>query len=137
MVRRFAYIAMLPIAALVVVASTQSASAQRPPIRINAGTHQAVEPSRLLSLSGDGAFYMTKIRHWHHWNHHRATAHGKVHLNDCKPDCADGHFHTYRGFVRVSRPLNCGGGHSSYSKVRVRFHGRTIREHWRRSYACS
>jgi Excalibur calcium-binding domain len=112
-------------------------SAKEADIRINAGTHQAVKPHRLLSLSGDGAFYMTKIRHWRHWNHRRAKAHGKVHLNNCQPDCADGTFSTYRGRVRVSRPLNCGEGHKSYSKVRVRFHGQTQKEHWPRSFACS
>jgi hypothetical protein len=136
-VRRIGIIAVL--AGILAMAYAQSATAcsgHCHRIRINAGTHQAVKPHRLLSLSGDGAFYMTKIRHWRHWNHRRARAHGKVHLNDCKPDCADGTFSTYRGRVRVSRPLNCGGGHKSYSKVRVRFHGRTIKEHWRRSYAC-
>jgi hypothetical protein len=105
-------------------------------IRINAGTHQAVKPHRLLSLSGDGAFYVTKLHHWRHWNHHRAAARGKAHLNDCMPSCAEGTFSTYHAIVRVSRPVNCRGGRKSYSKVLVRFNGRHIREHWPRAFAC-
>jgi hypothetical protein len=124
---------------LVALASAQTATAcshHCHRIKINAGSHQAIEPHRLLSLSGDGSFYVTKLRHWHHWNHRKATAHGKAHLNDCVPYCAAGTFHTYPAFVRVSRPLNCGGGHKSYSKILVRFNGRHIKRRFPRPYAC-
>jgi hypothetical protein len=126
----------LVLVGLVFVQTATACSHRCHRIRINAGTHQAMKPHRLLSLSGDGAFYVTKLHHWRHWNHRRATAHGKAHFNDCTPSCAEGTFSTYRAFVRVSRPRNCGGGHKSYSKVLVRFNGRHVRERWPRSFAC-
>jgi hypothetical protein len=138
-VRRFTLIAALAIIGPVAVGSTAQAgscASHCHHIYINEGTHQAVEPSRLFSLSGDGAFYVTKLRHWHHWDHPAATARGKAHLNDCDPSCVSGHFHTYRARVRVSEPVHC-SAHRSYSNVRVRFHHRTVRQHWPHEFACS
>jgi hypothetical protein len=68
-----------------------------------------VRPSRILIACGDGNFYMTGLR-WSSWTSAGARGRGTAHQNDCKPYCAVGHFHTYRGItVRLSRPRSCRG----------------------------
>lgn len=42
--------------------------------------------------------------HWLHWGRRSALAHGWDWLNDCRPDCAGGHFHPFPAIVRARRP---------------------------------
>ena len=71
-----------------------------------ASTH-AYKPRR-LNPSVDGSLYVTGMR-WTVWDDRNAVGHGTAHVNDCVPDCADGHYATYRVTVRLSRPRElCG-----------------------------
>jgi hypothetical protein len=45
---------------------------------------------------------------WHAWGSPIATATGTVHANDCTPNCAAGHFHSYKASVTVDRLTACG-----------------------------
>jgi hypothetical protein len=57
---------------------------------------------------GDGGFYISRIA-WTRWGMRQAVGIGVGHQNDCVPDCARGHFHTYRVTVRLDRAkVNCG-----------------------------
>jgi hypothetical protein len=68
-----------------------------------------VKPKRILIACGDGNFYITGLK-WSTWSSTGARGKGTAHLNDCKPFCAAGHFHSYRGItVRLSRPKTCKG----------------------------
>lgn len=63
-------------------------------------------PRHLIVACGDGGLYVSSI-HWHNWNGSSAVGRGTAHLNDCTPDCADGHFHTYGIVVRAYRARYC------------------------------
>ena len=64
------------------------------------------EPSQLMVACGDGSFFITNVK-WDDWESARAGGVGVGHLNDCTPDCAEGHFHTFSVAVDLSRPQTC------------------------------
>ena len=69
-------------------------------------TH-AYKPRR-LNPSVDGSLYVARMR-WTTWNDRRAVGTGVAHVNDCNPDCADGHYTTHRVTVHLARPRErCG-----------------------------
>ena len=71
-----------------------------------ASTH-AYKPRR-LNPSVDGSLFITQM-HWRTWDARRAVGTGVAHVNDCDPDCADGHYSTHRVTVRLAHPRKrCG-----------------------------
>ena len=69
-------------------------------------TH-AYKPRR-LNPSVDGSLYVRGMQ-WTVWDDRQAAGDGIAHVNDCKPDCADGHYATYRVTVRLAQPRElCG-----------------------------
>jgi hypothetical protein len=67
----------------------------------------AVRPGSIMLACGDGNFYLTRIA-WTRWGMRQALGIGVGHQNDCVPDCASGHFHTYRVAVKLDRAMmNC------------------------------
>jgi len=66
----------------------------------------AVRPRSIMLACGDGNFYLTRIT-WTFWGMRRALGIGVGHQNDCLPDCARGHFHTYRVAVGLDRAMEC------------------------------
>lgn len=79
-------------------------------------TH-AYKPGR-LNPSVDGSLYVAGVR-WTTWNDRTALGDGIAHVNDCKPDCADGHYATYRVTVRLARPRDVCGSRF-FTAIRVR-----------------
>jgi hypothetical protein len=78
-------------------------------------------PVRIVIACGDGTFYLDHIR-WAAWNDSRANGIGTAHLNDCRPNCAAGHFHSYRGVVvRLAFPRFC-HAHSDYEFTGLQYH---------------
>jgi hypothetical protein len=69
-------------------------------------THTKVKPERIIFACGDGGFYATRL-HWGHWGNFHARGHGIFHLNDCKPNCAEGTFHVRRGHIKLRRARFC------------------------------
>jgi hypothetical protein len=66
-----------------------------------------VRPRSIMLACGDGNFYLTRVA-WARWGMRHALGIGVGHQNDCVPDCASGHFHTYRVAVRLDRAMmNC------------------------------
>jgi len=63
---------------------------------------RAYKPRR-LNPSADGSLYVTHV-HWTQWNNRAAVGTGIAHVNDCTPDCADGHFATHPVAVRLTQP---------------------------------
>ena len=46
---------------------------------------------------------------WTVWDDRHAAGVGIAHVNDCRPDCADGHYARYRVTVRLAHPRKfCG-----------------------------
>lgn len=59
-----------------------------------------------MRISGDSTAY---LRHatWSRWGRNSAQGHGRLALNDCSPDCARGHFHSYPVRVSLAYPTGC------------------------------
>jgi hypothetical protein len=67
-----------------------------------------VRPRSIMLACGDGNFYLTRIA-WTSWGMRQALGIGVGHQSDCVPDCASGHFHTYRVSVKLDHAMmNCG-----------------------------
>lgn len=47
--------------------------------------------------------------HWSSWGTTAATGTGADWLDNCEPDCAQGHFTAYRATIRLDRPKRLGG----------------------------
>lgn len=80
-----------------------SASADRIYFFENVGVEQAprVRPSR-ITFNADGNNTVTRLR-WHGWGSKRATATGTSHVDNCRPNCAQGHISRLPVHVRLSR----------------------------------
>lgn len=57
-----------------------------------------VRPSSLVYSCADGGSGLEHM-HWTTWSSKLASGYGAYYANDCIPNCADGHFHTYQALV--------------------------------------
>jgi hypothetical protein len=78
------------------------------------------KPRRVIFACADGSFYATSLR-YASYGSRQAVASGTMHYNDCKPNCAAGHFHQRRGRVRFSRVVRCADGRRYFSRAHYRF----------------
>ena len=72
------------------------------------GSGALVERPRHLGLSGDGTGEMRRIR-WTSWGGSTAVGHGRLGVNDCVPDCADGTFTWRDAEITLSNVGKCRG----------------------------
>jgi hypothetical protein len=70
-------------------------------------------------MSADGNGYITGLSHWASWGESYSTARGLNHVNDCEPNCADGHVSKIPVTVTLSRP-GIWRGHFVYECYSVR-----------------
>ncbi|MFB7915586.1 hypothetical protein [Streptomyces sp. NPDC056061] len=108
-------------AGLIAAAVPTSASASAPASVPSAGTRAAapsapnrtvavdcfsqarVRPGEFLLACGDGNNRLVSLR-WTRWGPESAVGSGLDAVNDCRPYCAAGTFHTYPVTVRLDRP---------------------------------
>jgi hypothetical protein len=64
------------------------------------------KPHRIILACGDGSNQLIQL-HWSRWTTRSATGSGVDEVNDCTPDCVNGHFHAYPAIVTLSRPKSC------------------------------
>ena len=83
---------------------------------------QKKRPRSIIVACGDANFYFTNLA-WSAWSGVQAKATGVAHLNDCRPYCAAGHFHTYRATVTLSRPRTCTNGAREFTRLAWRYPG--------------
>ena len=76
----------------------------------------AVRPTQVVFACGDGNVYATGVV-WSHWGSLFATATATMHENDCEPNCAAGHFHTYAAVLAVTGSQRCKGGPTAYARA--------------------
>jgi hypothetical protein len=121
--RPLAVLAAAGIAA--VVASAPAGAA--PPQPIQAYKHPVVmqelrqRPAELV-MSVDGNGYITGLSHWSSWGESYSGARGLDHVNNCQPNCAQGH---------ISK--NPGDSHADSSRNLARtFRLRVLHRHARR-----
>lgn len=91
-------------------------------------THLAVKPRRVVVACADGGIYVV-FRHYRSWRHLVARGRGVYSFNDCKPSCAGGTFHHYRGArLRLGHPVSTRRG-PVFSRLHVRYvvHGKVHR----------
>ena len=110
------------VAVVLLAAASAAAGAASPPKLAGCvpGSPSTVRPSKIIVACGDANFYFTNLV-WASWNATGATAAGIAHLNDCKPYCAAGHFHTYRIAVTLTRPRSCKNGAREFTRMTWRF----------------
>ncbi len=115
MLHRFVSIGVAAIIAgsLVVIAS---ASAHDPSALPDCQGKLQVRPSSIVFACGDGGVYATGVQ-WSKWGTLSATATATMHANDCEPNCAQGHFHTYAAIIVVSGTLRCSNGATAYREI--------------------
>jgi hypothetical protein len=89
-------------------------------------TH-AYKPHR-LNPSVDGSLFIGGMQ-WTAWDDRHAVGAGVAHVNDCKPDCADGSYTTYRVDVRLARPRELCDSRF-FTAFRVRGSGYRTSAHW-------
>ncbi|MFD5818599.1 hypothetical protein [Streptomyces sp. NPDC127038] len=103
---------VLAAAALAAVMGTASAAPSSPhpvkhrettPVLVDCLWHPDVRPADFILACGDGNSRLTSL-HWSHWNQHSAVAQGVNMVNDCKPYCAAGKFHSYPVVVVLDQP---------------------------------
>jgi hypothetical protein len=63
----------------------------------------AIRPSQ-LTLAADGNYTITGLHHWKDWGSATARANGINHVNNCVPDCANGHISHVPVKVQLSSP---------------------------------
>jgi hypothetical protein len=64
-------------------------------------------PTDLVLACGDGNYALGSLR-WRGWGNPSATATGVARANTCTPNCAQGHFKSYRMTATASRLTRCG-----------------------------
>jgi len=81
------------------------------------------KPASITLACGDGNFYVENLK-WTGWGESFAAATGTGKANDCQPNCAAGHFHSYPMLLIVTGSQNC-GGRPAYARVVYAFIGRS------------
>ncbi|MFF2364407.1 hypothetical protein ACFVU0_17070 [Streptomyces sp. NPDC058122] len=76
---------------------------QAPPVLVDCFWHPDVRPAEFILACGDGNSRLVSL-HWSQWNQNAAVARGVNMVNDCKPYCAAGKFHSYPVVVRLDHP---------------------------------
>ncbi|MFI6405981.1 hypothetical protein [Streptomyces sp. NPDC050548] len=70
------------------------------PVLVDCLWHPEVRPADFMLACGDGNSRLASLR-WTAWNANSATATGVNWVNDCKPYCAAGKFHSFPVTVRL------------------------------------
>ena len=118
-------VTLAALAALGLAAATSSAATSATPgfygCRVYTSKHPVavVRPRSIIVACADANFYLTGIR-WTTWAAAKATGTGTGHQNDCKPNCAAGHFHTYPATLTLTKPRAC-DGHSVFTTLAWHF----------------
>jgi hypothetical protein len=107
------------VAALVVPAASFAAA---PHAKIsNCGKLQE-HPPQLTLACADANYELSQLG-WNTWGGAFARAVGEVRANDCSPNCAAGHFHTYRAQVIADKLTRCGST-KIYLRLTIDFTGK-------------
>jgi hypothetical protein len=67
-----------------------------------------VRPASVVLACADGNFSISKLA-WTGWGQQFAAGRGTASINDCKPNCAAGHFHSYPVILLATGRQSCHG----------------------------
>ncbi|MFI9625933.1 hypothetical protein [Streptomyces sp. NPDC052042] len=98
-------------------------SAPPPSVRtvvVDCFSQPRVRPDDFLLACGDGNNRLVSLR-WTRWDRASAEGTGLDAVNDCRPYCAAGTFHTYPVRVRLDRPKSLQGqpGLQHFTRLRL------------------
>jgi hypothetical protein len=79
-------------------------------------------PTQLVLACADGNYELTKVT-WRGWGKPSATGTATASANDCTPNCAAGHFHTYPARVTATALKACGKARY-YAKLTITYPGK-------------
>lgn len=83
-------------------------------------TKSQVRPASIIIACGDGNIALTHLR-WQRFGGVTAVAGGSYSANDCTPNCAAGHFHSYPATVVLSKARQCPDKDDDYRDASVTF----------------
>lgn len=81
--------------------TTATTATPTQPVLVDCFFHRNIRPDAFILACGDGNSRLTGL-HWTEWGPDGAQAHGVNWVNDCKPYCAAGTFHSYPVVIRLS-----------------------------------
>lgn len=90
------------------VSAGASASGATPVYIAGQCTNHELMPHAVTLACADDNLYVTRLE-YQHYGHKTTTASGLFHANDCTPNCAAGHFHTYHGTIVFRNIVRCNG----------------------------
>ena len=80
----------------------------------------------LIEFGCTGGLYLDHLT-WFRWHRWRAAGGGLFHMNDCRPNCADGTYHTEWGHIWLRNRVRCEpSGRFAFQHVRIRYEGRLL-----------
>ena len=120
MVRARMLIAALVLAGAIAIPALASGNARRV---VGNCTKSQVRPATIVVACADANLALTHLR-WISFGGATASASGSYHVNDCTPNCAAGHFHSYPVRVVLSQAKVCPDRHDDYRVATVTFIGR-------------
>lgn len=88
--------------------------------------HSQVKPAQVVIYCADANGLLKGMR-WSSFGGSTARGTGDYSFNDCSPDCAAGHFHSYPVTVTLSQPKRCPDGHDDYRLATALYSSKTRR----------
>ncbi len=73
-------------------------------------------PASIVVACADANFYVDHLT-WSSWGARSAVGKGTAHVNDCTPNCAAGHFHTFAARIRLSKVVGCVKGRREFARI--------------------
>jgi hypothetical protein len=104
------------VVALALLAAGTASGAPLPSFQGCPPVRPEIRPAQIVLACADGNFYFTGLD-WSAWNASGAQATGTAHQNDCTPNCAAGHFHSYGVSVKLSRREACARGRIEFTRL--------------------
>jgi hypothetical protein len=91
----------------------------------NCATHLRHRPGTISVFCADGGMQVQKL-YWYEWGPSEARGRSRhAVVNDCKPNCAQGHGHTFRVRLVLHRARTCSrNGKRVFTRMTVIFTGK-------------
>ncbi|HSH34146.1 MAG TPA: hypothetical protein VLB31_11025 [Actinomycetota bacterium] len=113
----------------VLAAPSVTAGGRRTTYAMTDCQHLRTAPRSILFACGDGNFFVDHLT-WFRWHRWKAVGGGLFHLNDCRPSCAEGTFHTAWGRLWLRNRARCDPpGAFVFQHGRVVYEGRLLGRH--------